>query len=697
MSDFILEIGSEELPARFLPDQEKELRERMQAALAAAAVDFDSIEVESTPRRAMVMVRGIAAQQREVEEVVTGPPAKVAFDAEGKPLPPAEGFARTQGVDIADTFLLDTDKGKYLAARKKIGGGKSADILASICPEIIAALPFPKRMRWGSGDFLYARPLRWILALLDAEVISFSVAGVNSGCHTYGHREHSAGRLEVPAAKDYQRIIRDEGKITLPAGERRRHIMAEGEKLAKEVGGAVVWKDSLLTEVQGLTEHPVPILANISTKYLELPREVLLTSMETHQKCFGVEGKDHELLPFFITVLNITPSDLKLVQAGWERVLTARLEDAAFFWKTDLTVGLDAWAKRLDDVIFLAPLGSMGNKCRRLEKLCAWLAKKVEYPHYNEMARAGRVAKADLCSGMVGEFGSLQGIMGSIYARHSGEHQTVVEALREQYLPAGPDTPVPDTLAGAILSMADKADTMMGCFGLNMIPTGAADPYALRRCALGILRIALKYNMRFDLTELFAEAQDLYSGINWKLQPDDALAKVMEFVSLRAKNYFATNKGYDVLVSEAALGAGIEDVCSTAMRIEALAAFSREPHYEQSVHTFKRLANIIAKVQGADLEHLNGKYDAKLLKEDAEKKLAAKLEELTPRFDLLWKEDRFAELLKLLEEVRPSVDAFFDGVMVMDKDDAVRRNRLNLLQALASRLGLLADFKALQL
>ena len=342
MSDFILEIGTEELPARFLPDQEKELRERMRAALNAAAVDFDAVETAATPRRAVVMVRNIALTQRETEEVLTGPPAKVAFDAEGKPLPAAEGFARTQGVDMADTFLLDTDKGKYLAVRKKTGGGKTADILSAVCPEIISALPFPKRMRWGTGEFMYARPLRWIVALLDDAVIPFSVAGVAAGRRTHGHRVHSAGLLEVPAAGDYHRIIRDEGKIILSAEERRNHIMAEAEKLAKSVDGTVVWNDGLLTEVQGLTEHPVPILASIGTKYLELPREVLLTSMETHQKCFGVEGQDGELLPFFITVLNITPSDLKLVQAGWERVLTARLEDADFFWKTDLTVGLDA-------------------------------------------------------------------------------------------------------------------------------------------------------------------------------------------------------------------------------------------------------------------------------------------------------------------------------------------------------------------
>jgi glycyl-tRNA synthetase beta chain len=419
--------------------------------------------------------------------------------------------------------------------------------------------------------------------------------------------------------------------------------------------------------------------------------------METHQKCFGVEGHDGELLPFFITVLNITPPSLKSVQIGWERVLTARLEDADFFWKADLNSGLNAWAERLDNIIFLAPLGSMGDKCRRLEKLCTWLAKKVQHPHPAEMARSGRIAKADLCSGMVGEFGSLQGIMGSIYARHNGEHQAIAQALREQYFPAGPDTPVPESLSGAILSMADKADTMMGCFGLNMIPTGAADPYALRRCALGILRIALKYEMRFDLTELFAEAQDLYTNINWKLPPDDALAKVMEFTILRVKSYFTVNKDYDVLIVEAALGTGLEDICSTIIRIEALSAFSRKSHYEQAVHTFKRLANIIAKVEGADLEYLSGNYASNLLKEDAEKKLVAKLEEIAPRFDALWQKNSFAELFELLEEVRPTVDAFFDQVMVMDKDDAVRRNRLNILQALAGRLGMLADFKALQM
>lgn len=697
MADFILEIGTEEIPSRFLTGMEEDLAQAWKKALEEHVLGYESLEVGSTPRRALVSIKGLAEIQSESEEIVLGPPLRVAYTPEGKPTPAAEGFARTQGVSMDDLFTEKNDKGEYLAARKRKGGRKAADILAEICPAIISNLSFPKRMRWGSSSFLYARPIHWVVALLDEAVIPFTIAGVESGRHTWGHRVHSKGRLDIPSAQDYFNVIAKDGAVTLWSAERRNHICTEGDRLAAQIGGKILWHKDLLTEVQGLTEHPVPIIGDIQPKYLELPREVLLTSMETHQKCFGLEDKDGKLLPNFLTVLNIEPKHMPTVKSGWEKVLTARLEDARFFWESDMAVPFDEWLAELDNVIFLAPLGSMGNKTRRLEKLAYYIAKKVNHPKPEEMKRAGRLSKTDLISGMVGEFASLQGIMGGIYAAKKGEGDWVSCALREQYLPAGPDTPIPSTICGAVLSMADKIDTMVGCFGLDMIPTGTADPYGLRRCALGIIRIVLEFGLRFDIAELFAEAQDLYGDVKWKLQADEVLQKLLEFVSLRAKNYFVSHKNYDVVLVESVLASGSEDIWAAHARLAALAQFASKPGFEQSVLTFKRAANIIRKLSDKDAELITGAYKQEFLAEAADKALAAKLEEVGPRFDALWREDKFAELFDLLEELRPTVDNFFDQVMVMSEDKNLRQNRLNLLKSLVDRLGTLADFNALQI
>ncbi|MCC8193541.1 MAG: glycine--tRNA ligase subunit beta, partial [Deltaproteobacteria bacterium] len=512
MLSFTLEIGVEEFPARFLPGLEKELTDRFTAAFIEAGIAFDGLDVFATPRRSAVLAR-LAERSEKREELVMGPPVRVAYDADGKPTRAAEGFAKTQGVSMDALFRETTEKGEYLAARKTVGGEDTAIVLARICPAIIETLSFPKRMHWGNGTFTFARPLRWILAMLDSTVIPFAVGGVVSGDTTIGHRVHGFGPFTLAAASEYRAVMAEKCGITVDPAERRACIVEGGNTLAAKAGGKILWKESLLDEVQGLTEHPVPLLGNFDAGFLEIPREVLLTSMESHQKSFGVEGGDGKLLPHFLTVLNMTPPDEELVRKGWERVLRARLEDARFFWKTDLAASFDAWLASLDAVIFLAPLGSMGDKTRRLEELCRYLAEATGRADPEEAARAGRLSKADLVSGMVGEFDSLQGVMGGIYAEKRGEKPAVAQALREQYLPAGPDSPVPSSLTGALLSLADKADTMAGCFGLGMIPTGAADPYALRRCALGIARIIEEHGLTLDVNDVFAKALSLYRDI----------------------------------------------------------------------------------------------------------------------------------------------------------------------------------------
>ena len=695
MSMFVLEIGTEELPARFLPGLEKELHERFNALFTGQNLEFSSLSVQSTPRRAAVLVTGLADKAPLREEVVMGPPVRVAYDAAGKPTKAAEGFAKTQGVDMAALFTQSTDKGEYLAARKTLGGESALAVLGKACPEIISALGFPKRMHWGSGTFTFARPLRWIVALLDGDIVPFEVGGVGSGNATCGHRVHGPGPFAIAHAKDYSAVLAQQCKVTVNPAARRQHISQGADDLARKAGGRVIPQESLLDEVQGLCEHPVPLLGEFSAEYLQIPREVLLTSMEKNQKSFGVEDAQGKLLPYFITVLNMTPPDETLVRKGWERVLRARLEDARFFWTTDLAAKAEDWLASLDTVIFLAPLGSMGDKTRRLEQLCAWLAEQCGGIAPAEAARAGRLSKADLVSGMVGEFDTLQGVMGGIYARKRGEPESVAAALAEQYLPAGPDSPVPASIGGALLSLADKADTLAGCFGLGMIPTGTVDPYALRRAALGIARIIQEQNLDLDVQALFQKAQELYGERKWKLAPEDALAKLMEFFTLRLKNLFM-GQGIPTLLVEAVLGSAVRDVRRARARLEALAAFSATAEFAPAVMTFKRVANIVRKEE-QEKGALAPAYDANALVEDAEKALAATLENLVPDFDRLWREDKYADLLQLLGELRPKVDAFFEAVMVMAEDLNLRRNRLGLLKALEERFGRLADFTALQM
>lgn len=708
MSLFVLEIGTEELPARFLAPLEAELLQRFATALTEAAIAHEAITVVSTPRRAIVTVTGVNPVQQTREEVVTGPPIRAAYDNDGCPTKALEGFARTNNVAVEELFKVETDKGEYIAVHKHTGGAQVADLLQEICPAIMLALPFAKRMRWGGNALAFARPLRWIVALFDSQVIPFSVGPVSSGNTTYGHRIHGAGPFTVPSADALIPLLMSQGAIVPAPADRRAKIIAEGNKLAQAAQGTVLWKESLLDEVQGLCELPNPLLGDFDPSFLEVPRQVLLTSMESHQKSFGVQDAKGNLLPHFLTVLNMTPLDRDLVKRGWERVLRARLEDARFFWRTDLAESMDTWLHNLDSVIFLGPLGSMGDKTRRLAELCSWLSEQCAVATPSQAARAGRLSKADLVTGMVGEFDTLQGIMGGIYAERMGENPVVAAALAEQYLPAGPDSPVAASPLGAILSMADKADTMVGCFGLGMVPTGTADPNGLRRCALGIARTIMEHNFRVDTDALFRKAQELYGERNWKIAPEESLVKLHEFFGARLKNLLVSEispkddkaeKGQssDTLLVEAAMGAGFTDVWATTRRLQALQNLHNSPEFVNSVQTFKRVTNIVRKQGQEASEPLTGIWKNDLLTEDAEKALAAKLDDILPRFDKLWAADDFDGVLALIEEMRPFVDQYFEGVMVMCDDAPLRVNRLNILKAIIDRLGRLADFAALQI
>jgi len=695
MATFLLEIGSEEIPSRFMAAYEHDLATHFETAFTESGYSGHTIQIYSTPRRVAVLVENLLDVQPLQEEELLGPPVRIAYDAQGAPTKAALGFAATLGIDVSALRHEKTDKGEYLAGTKKTGGQSTFSVLEMLCPAIITSLSFPKRMRWGSGTFQYARPLRWICALLDATPLAFTIGNVRSANQTFGHRQHGPGPFIVPHANQYLSIVENEGKLIATASGRRACIIQEGDKQAAALHGQILWNDTLLDEVQGLVEHPVPMIGDIDPIFLELPREVLLTSMQSHQKSFGVAKPDGSLLPHFLTVLNLSPLDISLVKNGWERVLRARLEDARFFWKTDLASSFDAWLTSLESVIFLAPLGSMSDKTHRIATLCAWLAKETGFADEALAKRAGRLSKADLVSAMVGEFDTLQGVMAGIYAHKMGEDPLVATALAEQYLPAGPDSPVPASPLGALLSIADKVDTLVGCFGLGMIPTGAADPYALRRCSLGIARIMYEKSYSFDIQALFLAARAAYGERTWKLKEVDATEKLTAFFALRVKNFFAAKE--DVRLVEAVCTPMPLQPYLIAARLAALVSLSKQADFVSIVQTCKRMVNIVHKFDADAKNTKLTQWDSALLTEDAEKAFAASLTTMLPRFDAALKAVEPAQCFAMIEELRPVIEAFFDNTMVMCDDLKVRSNRVTLLRSLVSRLDTLVDLSALQI
>lgn len=692
MAHFILEIGVEEMPARFLAALDQELAERFSAALQEAGLEAGPVHTASTPRRLVVDIPAVAALQKKEEIVVSGPPVRIALDSEGKPTKAGLGFAASQGVPFDQVYVEQTEKGEYLALKKTVGGRAAAEILGETCRQILGALSFPKKMQWIGKDCTFGRPVRWILALLDTEIVPFAFAGLQAGNQTCGHRVLGPGPFTVPHADAYAETVRTQGHVLLQATERKAVIRTQGEKLAAEIGASVEWSDALLNQVANLVETPCPILGKFDEKFLALPDAVLLTSMETHQKSFGLRSPDGALLPWFLTATNIISREPALVRKGWERVLRARLEDARFFWEADSAAHFDTWLDKLNRVIFIGPLGTMGDKSRRLAAMAPYLAQQVAPDLASELERAGHLAKADLVSEMVYEFDDLQGIMGGIYARQKGESETVAQALAEQYLPAGADSPVPSSLPGALLSLADKLDNLVGCFGLGMMPTGTADPYALRRNALGVIRIILDHGFHLSLRALLQEAQGSYSGVQWKLAPAEALDTLLDFFAHRLRAFWSA-QGVETVILDAALAVGCDDITDTWARVQALVALSQEADFEASVLTFKRVANIIRKQADASL---TGQVDAQLFEHEAERALWAVVTTVEPEWASLAAARKYPAMLAMLQRLKPAVDSFFDQVMVMCDDQAVRANRLNLLLRVLTPLSQVADFGKLQ-
>ncbi|HPV52216.1 MAG TPA: glycine--tRNA ligase subunit beta, partial [Smithella sp.] len=611
-----------------------------------------------------------------------GPAKKAAFDENGQPTKAAIGFARGQGVDVSQLETITTEKGEYLGARKTIAGQPTKDLLPDILKDFMLAIPFRKSMRWADCTLRFARPIHWILALYSGEVIPLKIEDIESGNTSCGHRFMSPAPFAVAGFEDYLNKARENFVIADPA-ERRKLILEEAEKSAAEVGGKLFYTDDLLETVSFIVEYPVIVRGGYEEDYLKIPKDVLTTTMISHQKYFPVVNEAGKLLPYFIAVSNTKPRDISVVAKGNERVLRARLADASFFFEEDKKVPLEDRVESLKKVVFHTLLGTSHKKVARFRKLAIKIASKVKPSAKKNVDRAALLAKADLESLMVGEFSELQGIMGREYALIAGEKPEIANAIYEHYLPivAGGDLPQSDE--GAIVGLADKMDTIAGFFGVGMPPTGTADPYALRRQALGIINIILSREYPLSLNFLIDESLALLKDV-LKKPAAEVKKDILEFFKGRLQNQLIA-QGYAYDTVDAVLSANIDELVEVIEKVKALEEFRKHPDFEPVSIAFKRVDNILKDFKG-------GQFDVNLLVHDAEINLFSYFDNIKPRVEKGIAEKDFAAALNKLAALRPHVDNFFDNVMVMDKDEKVRFNRQSLLAEISALFHKIADF-----
>lgn len=689
--DFILEIGTEEIPARFMRPSLEQLKELAGNLGTEYRLKYEDIAAYGTPRRLVLYITGLAEEQQELSAEVKGPSKKVAFDQEGKPTKALQGFMKSQGITIDDITVKPVSGVDYVFAHKKAVGLATQEVLPEICHKIIHGLNFPKPMHWGNKEMRFARPIRWILALYDEEVIPFEIEGKASGRETMGHRFLSSGMLTVKSPANYFKVM-DQNYVMVDQEQRRRLIWRQIQELAEKVGGNVPEDEELLEEVTFILEYPTALCGSFDGEYLLLPKEVVITPMREHQRYFPVFDAGGKLLNKFITVRNGTDKYLDVVREGNEKVLRARLADAKFFYAEDLKTPLADNVEKLKKIVFQDSLGTLFEKVERIIGLTEYLADEFGLTDLEAIAnvkRAAYLSKADLVSNMVYEFTELQGIMGREYAVNNGEPKEVAQAIFEHYLPRFAGDLLPETQAGMIVSIADKIDTIVGCFSIGIIPTGSQDPYALRRQALGICHIILAGNISISLTKLITEAFNGYEGkVTTTMALPELQKEVVDFFKQRLKNIFG-DRGLQYDTIDAVLDAGFDNFNAAWLRAEALAETRRKDFFDNLLATFNRVHSM-AKNAG------NDQAEKELFVEQVEENLWAEVKKVEA--DLLQLEENrdYKGILKRLAALQGPIDAFFDGVMVMDKDEKIKNNRLGLVKAVNKLFLQVADLSKIQ-
>lgn len=683
-SSFLLEIGTEDLPARFLPLAIRQMEENTARILQELHVPFSSIRTYGTPRRLTVIVRGLPARQEYRVREVFGPARTVAFDESGRPTKAATGFARSLGVEVESLVIKRKDKGEYVVAVLREGGAPLADILPDVIARIVLSLSFPKTMRWADGDLRFARPIRWLLALFDGETVSVEIDGIRSGNSTKGHRFLSPAPFTLLEISGYRSML-ENNFVIVDQDERKTMIRERMANLLQPYGETPIRDDELLETVVHLVEYPVPVVATFPREYLDLPRELLITVMKGHQKYFAVENSAGTVTNRFVVVSNTGEENADTVRIGAERVIRARFEDARFYFEEDRKVALHERVEKLRNVAYHERLGSLYAKTERVAKIAAYLSDRLPTVSRQKIVRAAWLAKADLITGVVREFPELQGTMGKYYALASGEDPDVAQAIEEHYLPAYSGGPLPRTDIGALLSIADKIDSITAFFSVGLRPTGSEDPFALRRQALGIVAILLDRRIDVSLQGIVDAALETLpqSGEHPELK-----RQILEFFEQRLEVVFP-ELGYRLDSVHAVLRSAYGvPLAAIRDRLDALERFRNHDSFVPFVTAVKRVHNIVPKSALPSI-------DPHLLVEDEERSLMRRFEAVSAEFETALGEGRPYDALVAISALTEPIDRFFDNILVMDKREEIKQNRLTLLQRIWDTVSRFADFSKL--
>jgi glycyl-tRNA synthetase beta chain len=695
--ELLFEVGCEEIPAGMLPKAEEELRTNIEKLLTAENL-FDGVSVEtfSAPRRLTAWVRGLLAKQPDVEIEVTGPPKSVAYDTVGAPTRAAQSFAEKQHVHVNDLYLIQTPKGEYLAAKQIKLGRTAEQILIGVLPRAVHDLTWPRSMTWtGLDGARFIRPIRWIVAVLAGKPLKLSVAGIAAGATTRGHRFLGSNAIDVSKFLDYEKRLQHNGVIVRP-GRREEKIATELEAHAKR-GNYRIHEDAALRKlVAYLNEYPSVIQGDFDPAFLSLPDEILVTVMRDHQKYFAVEKKSGELAPHFLAVINVDKDSKGIIRAGHERVLRARFADAQFFWQSDQKCRLADYLPKLERVTYESRLGSYRDKVERIRAIARWFTEQwfnlgMLHAHVAEADRAAELAKCDLATEMVREFTELQGIVGGLYARAQGESDEIADAVYDHYRPVGLEDPIPRNLTGCAVALADKLDSVVGCFAVGVVPTGSSDPYALRRAALGIVKIILEKKLPVSLSlAIGAAAKALLTHKPKRGVTPDQETQILDFILDRAKFVFREREGFGYDEVSAIFRAGADDLVDAQKRLVALQAIRKSKNFEPLAVSFKRIRKILEKANVApgDARQAN----PELFESAAERELYSAVREAASKVQTQKRAGKYQEALEAIAGLRKVVDRFFDGVMVMAENEAVRNNRLALLAELLREFTTVADF-----
>lgn len=685
-ADFLVEIGTEELPPKALNSLSESLAQGIENGLNQADLAYGKVHIYAAPRRLAVWIEQVALAQADKRVERRGPAKKAAFDENGNPSKALEGFARSCGVTVAELMEVETDKGVWMAYEQAVTGQPTLDLLPGLVEAALAKLPVPKRMRWGSSDVEFVRPVHWVLMLLGDKVVPATILGKPASNVTRGHRFHAPEEITIDEPFDYAAVLKKQGYVIADFAERRALIRHQVLQAAERVSAVAEIDEALLDEVTALNEWPVAVMGSFDEDFLSVPPECLISAMKGHQKFFHLRDAEGRLLPRFITVSNIESSRPESVISGNERVIRPRLSDAKFFWNQDRKQSLDDFLPSLKTVVFQQKLGTLYDKVERLETLAVKIARPLGVPA--ELAeRAARLSKCDLMTLMVGEFPELQGVMGRYYALAENEHLLVADSLDQQYQPRFAGDALPNNELAQSLALADKLDTITGIFGIGEVPTGDKDPFALRRAALGVMRIMIEKELDLDLHYLIEASLKLHSQVVFSAE---LVESIYDFIIGRLKAYYA-DQGISAEAFEAVRVCRPAHPIDFSKRIEAVKIFAQLAGVESLTAAHKRIQNILKKVPGDWPEEVN----PNLFEQDAERDLWHKLDQLREEVSSLIAARDYASALVKLAEVREPVDAFFDQLMVMAEDEAVRRNRLALLNQIYQLFMAVADISRL--